>query len=357
MKNYKLNKKLQFLFPFLFIAGIVLLIKGFNDNEIVSLNYKEDNYITYKVFLKENNFFDSRYLPEGRTYIASLIDYIDINFHYDVSYDRKLTGECKYKYVALVRANKKNGGGYYWEKEYDLTKEQTVDIKNNVNVSIDDNVKVDYSTYNKILSQFKKEYSVDTDAELKVIMRITNNSKLEKISTPVEINSEMNLTIPLLEQSLEVSINKDVSNANSAITLKEKSNRPAYTIFKITGFILLIIPILGFINVTKINRKFKKKNLYELKLDNILNNYDSIIANTKNMPDIKGFNRIDISTFEELIDVYNEVRMPINYYQKENESIFIIINDSIVWIYTLKKNNSTKWVDNNEKKENNRKTE
>ena len=52
-----------------------------------------------------------------------------------------------------------------------------------------------------------------------------------------------------------------------------------------------------------------------------------------------------------MIDVYNEVRMPINYYQEDGNSIFIIINDSIIWIYTLKKDNSTKWVDDNEKKE------
>ena len=33
----------------------------------------------------------------------------------------------------------------------------------------------------------------------------------------------------------------------------------------------------------------------------------------------------------------------------KEKSIFIIINDSIVWIYTLKKDDSMKWVDNNEK--------
>ena len=129
---------------------------GFNDKKIVNLSYEENNKINYNVYLKNNPFFNTPYLGEGKTYIASLIDYLDIFYHYDISYNRKLTGTYKYKYVAIVRANKKDAAGYYWEKEYDLTEEKSVDIKNNVNVSIDDNVKVKYSTYNEILNEFKK---------------------------------------------------------------------------------------------------------------------------------------------------------------------------------------------------------
>ena len=33
MKNYNLNKKFQFFFPFLFIIGIVLIVMGFNDKK------------------------------------------------------------------------------------------------------------------------------------------------------------------------------------------------------------------------------------------------------------------------------------------------------------------------------------
>ena len=55
-----------------------------------------------------------------------------------------------------------------------------------------------------------------------------------------------------------------------------------------------------------------------------------------------------MSSFEELLDVYNEVRMPINFCQDEDKSTFIIINDSIVWIYVLRKD-TMKWVDSNEK--------
>ena len=357
MKNYKLNQIFRFLFPFFFISGIVLIILGFNDKETINLNYEEANEIHYNVYLKDNVFFDTPYLEEDRTYIANLIDYIDINFHYSAEYNRPLTGNVNYKYVAIIRANKKEGNGYYWEKKYDLTKSKKLDIKNNVNVSIDDNIKVNYNTYNEILGNFKKEYGISTDGELKIAMEIDNEATFAKIEEPVRINSEMSLSIPLLEQSLEVSINKDASSENNILSIKEKSDRPAYLIFKITGIILVIIGIIGLIDTIKNLKFFKRYNMYEITLDKITKNYDSIIATVNNLPDVEGLKIIEVSTFEELIDVYNEVRMPINYYQNEEktECIFIIINDGIAWVYSIRKSDFLKRVDNNEKEKADRK--
>ena len=354
MKNYKLNKMFQILFPFFFIIGIFLIVLGFNDKVEKSINYEEDNSINYNVYLKKNSFFDAPYLTENRTYIASLIDYFDVTFNYKVKYNKKLTGAYTYNFVALVRANKKDSEGYYWQKEYKLSDEKTVDVKNNVNININDSVKVNYSKYNEILNKFKKEYGVSTNGELKIIMRVNNESKFNEIDDPIKLHSEMSVSVPLLEQSLEVGVNKDTGSNKDVLTFKEKSNRPAYLIYKITGFILLIISILGFISVTKANKIFKKNNLYELELDKVLKNYDSIIATVTNKPDIDGLRIIKINKFEELLDVYNEVRMPINYYQDKanNESTFVIINESIAWMYVLDKNRFTKRVDNNEKKKN-----
>ena len=106
---------------------------------------------------------------------------------------------------------------------------------------------------------------------------------------------------------------------------------------KIIGTIFIIFSIAGFVVVTKAAKDFKMNNLYLLKLNKILKNYDGIIANAKSLPDIKGFKVVEISTFEELLDVYNEVRMPINCYQERNRTTFIIINDTTAWIYILRK--------------------
>ena len=350
MKDYKKNKIIQFLAPFLLIIGVILIITGLNDTKIFKLKYEEDNNVKYNVYLKKNEFFETPFLGENRTYIASLIDYISVNFEYNIKYNKQIEGITKYKYVALVRANKKDSEGYYWEKEYDLSEEKELKVEEENNISINDNVKVKYSTYNEILNRFKKEYGVNTDGELKIIMKINNNANFENVDRPVNIDSQLSLSLPLLEQSLEVTINKDDSSEKDILEIRNKSNSKIYPILKISGVVVVLSSVIVFILTTKKNIEYKKSHHYKVKLEKILKTYDSIIANTNNLPSMNGLKKINISTFEELLDVYNEVRMPINYFQNktESESTFFIINDDIVWVYKLKKSER---IDTDEKKE------
>ena len=339
MKTNRLNKFFQFLFPSFFIVGIFLLIMGFNDYDNIKLSYKEDKDVRYKVYLKPNNFFETPYLDENRTYISSLIDYIDFSFKYDINYSLPLNGEYKYKFVAIVMAKKQESNEYYWKKEYNLSDEKIGQIKDNVSFSIYDNITVSYDKYNNILNDFKKQYPVASDGTLKVVMRVTMDSKFREDVDPVSLSSDVGASIPLLSDTVDVSIDKDVVGISDVLELKEKSLRLAFLIFKITGFILIFVSVIGFIDTIKNNLIFKRINKYEIKLDKILKNYDSIIANVKSKPVISGMRTIEISEFSELLDVYNEVRMPINYYQDDihHVSTFIIINDSVAWIYKMKK--------------------
>ena len=336
MKKYKINKMLLIFFPFLFIVGLLLIYLGFQNKKTVQVNYVENNNITYNVYLKENTFFDTPYLTEGKTYIASLIDYIDIHYHYDIKYDMIFSGKTTYKLVAVVSANKVDSEGYYWQKEYDLSDEEEVKTTNNDRLIIDDTVKVKYSTYNDILDKFKREYNINTSGEIKVYMRINGSYKFSNLNKTVNNNSELNISVPLLQQALDVSINKDVKNDRDTVSFVETFKNPKYFILKILGLLIALYSVLGFLKATRIVRKIKDHNQYALELENILSKYDSIIANVKKLPSLTGFKIIEISTFEELLDVYNEVRMPINCYRTKSESKFVIINDETAWIFKLK---------------------
>lgn len=336
MKKYKINKMLQIFFPFLLIAGIFLIYLGFQNKKNVLINYDENSNITYNVYLKNNNFFDTPYLTEGRTYIASLIDYIDIHYHYDIKYDMNFSGKTTYKLVAVVSANKQDGEGYYWQKEYDLSEEKEAVTSNNSRLVIDDTVKVNYSKYNDILDKFKREYNISTSGELKVYMKINGAYKFSNVSKLVNNDSELNISIPLLEQSLEVSINKDTENSKDAVSFTEVDTSLKYLMLKLVGILIIMYSVLGFIKATRIVRKIKDHNGYALELENILTKYDAIIANVKKLPSLASFKVIEVSTFDELLDVYNEVRMPINCYRTKTESRFVIINDDTAWIYKLR---------------------
>lgn len=338
MKEYKEKKLFQILFVFLTLFGAFLIYMGFNNIKNIVFNYKEDSKINYKVYLKPNQFFNTPYLEENKTYIASLIDYIDVNFDYTANYSSSLSGDVKYKYTILLNANKTTGDGYYWQKEYDLTELKSIKLEDSNQLNIHDNFKIEYAKYNNLLNKFKKEYNLTTDGELKVLLNIYNDSVIGEANKPIELKSDASLSIPLLERALEISINKDTANNNKTLTIKQEDDSVRFSIYKILGGILIISSIIGFIKVTKDRIEFKNQNEYELKLRRILDSYDSIIATVNTIPSFDESKRISLSTFNELLDVYNEVRMPINYYQntKDLKSTFFIINDDVVWIYVLK---------------------
>lgn len=313
---------------------------GLTAKNFINIKYAENNSIHYKVYLKDNNFFETEYLGENRTYIASLIDYIDIDYKYFITFDKVLSGKYNYYIKGVVSANKQNGeDGYYWKKEYQLTKPQEIKIKNTNSFQIKENIQIDYDKYNNILDSFKKEYSMQTDGQLTISLVVESTTNNSLFDEDINVNSDLKLSIPLLQQTVEASIEKDATSKSQTLSFRDDSKESFYTYCKITGIIIIVFAVLLLIGAILYSIKKSKKNLYQTKLNKILHNHDSIIANINTLPDTKELNIIEISSFEELIDVYNEVRMPINYYQDDEnyESTFIIINDGIAWIYILSK--------------------
>ena len=105
-----MNKKLHLsivgylLITFLFLlTSLFLLTRKNSSYEQININYEEaSNPIDYKVYLKDNNFFESKYLGKGATYISSLIDYVAVDYNYKISFNELLTGNYKYKIKATL---------------------------------------------------------------------------------------------------------------------------------------------------------------------------------------------------------------------------------------------------------------
>ena len=66
------------------------------------VTYKEDSDIDYKVYLKQNDFFEENYLDDNNRYIASLIDYINATFKYNILMEDK---DVDFKYNYRIESN------------------------------------------------------------------------------------------------------------------------------------------------------------------------------------------------------------------------------------------------------------
>ena len=143
----------------LVILGIIFFVIGHKKCNQVKYSYRENNSVDYKVYLKENNYFDAPYLEKNKTYITSLIDYIDSTYNYKINFDKEVSGELHYKVVAKIEANKTNSEtGNYWTKEFEITELKTDQLKKVKSHTIIVNQKIDYNKYNELLNNFVYEY-------------------------------------------------------------------------------------------------------------------------------------------------------------------------------------------------------
>lgn len=322
-----------------FLLTFFFLNKGINNYEKKEIDYEEIDNIDYKVYLKENNFFENDYLPKDQIYITTLIDYIDIDFKHNIKYNELINGNYKYQIKGIISATQTNNeNNNYWQKEYILTKEKSINYENKQNYTIEENIKIDYDYYNDILLDFKKTYNLSMDATLKIILYVENTIDSKNIKNGIKKDSILALTIPLTKATIEVPIKIDTTSAKSKISngiiYDNEIISTSYKILSISSFIVSAISFI-YIGLYYVKHKEKQSKIKK-ELKKILKTYDSIIVNAKGKIDITNLNLIEVSEFNELIDAYNELRQPIIYARQNEKAMFVLINNETALHYTIK---------------------
>src|SRR5574344_2275478 len=100
MKNtqYKLKSYVKYtLYIFfslcLFFITVYSFYRTYTSKIVEKITYSVIDNIDYKVYLKDNNFFETPYLEKDSTYISSLIKYIDVVFEYETDYSKPISGK------------------------------------------------------------------------------------------------------------------------------------------------------------------------------------------------------------------------------------------------------------------------
>lgn len=342
-KSKKIKAANDFYIKIICILLIVALLCGFIYTIIMSfsitnkdvINYKETGNVDYKIYLKDNSFYDAPYLEQGMAYIASLIDNININYTYKIDVDRESNLDIKYKLIAKLIIASQTNSKVFLEKEYDLAKEVIDEMVDKKQYFINKNVEIDYAYYNNLANSFKSNYAVNTNSYLEVYLDI---SEVNKENNSYEINSgnKLVLTIPLSQQ--EVNIKLDNSNINS---LKQITNESKIVIKSEKHFVLGLILLLSiFAVIAFFMSKFSIKNKisrYDKYVNRLLRGYDRIIVNITTLPNLDDYNVINVQNFQELIDVRDNTKEPINYYvvTEHSKCVFFVLNQSNLYLYAI----------------------
>ena len=327
-----------------FIISLWIIFDCFKktpDQEKMVVNYTTNSNVDYKVYLKPNKFYDARYLDKGKKYIANIIDYVDLNLLYGFNLTKQ--GNTTYTYNILAQISSEyelNGAtAELWSKKYELVSSKTLTKTSATGFSINEKLKIDYEKYNQLANNYKEEYGISSDTKLSIIVNINSNTRLDGYADTIRETKAIKLSMPLDKAVTDVTVT-GAEPANKTITETIKGERHINYILLIGALIAATASgVFGGISFYKL---FKITNVsqYIVQQKRILKSYGDVIAEVTTKPDLYGLKIIEVKEFDDLINIEEELRVPILFYElpDKDESWFVITTSTQAYRYILKSN-------------------
>lgn len=329
-------------------AFFVMYLQG-NKKQYVS--YDESSKIDYKVYLKENSFFENNYLESNKQYIASLIDHINANFKYELSLEEKNV-EYKYTYriEAVLDVKEDDTNKSLYNKTYELLS-PTEKKSNRKEVVVNENVSIDYNYYNDLIYKFVTTYGLSNiESVLTVNMYVSIIGYCEEFEDNQSQESVMSLSIPLTTKTVAIDLSDNlINNENLVIQCKTSTGvRYLYLVVAIL-FIISDICLIAFTIKYEIDTR-TAETIYEKEMKKILNNYGSYIQTLGNGFDFEGYQLLKVKSFTDMLEIRDTIRQPILL--KENSrktgAYFVIPSSTkILYVYRLKVSDIKKQIKDN----------
>lgn len=311
--------------------------KTANDKVVASLDYQERGSVNYKVYYKENSFYTEPYIVADKTYIAQYINNIDVDFTYLVNYTDKLAGTYDYYVKArLVAYTPGDESNDLWTKDYKMSDVETIEFKDTNSYNITKNIKIDYQNFKEEYEKYRASSMVSSSAKLIVELVVNNHGKYKTLDE-IDFQANSKIEIPLSDSTFQILKNSTAIGETKTIEKKEKNEKRTYIlIVKIILWLMVVITAGSLVSLYRSDTK--KLSLYEKTLKKILTTYDSIIVNVEKLPTLSNLSVVDVTSFEELVDAQNEVRLPINFKEdtKKKSAKFVLVRNNLAWVYTLK---------------------
>ncbi len=299
--------------------------------------YAEDGKADTKVYLADNSFYDEEYLDSGHAYVAALIKTIETEFKYGLAMDASKV-DYKYSYTvdATVSVIDRDSKAPLYDPNFVLKEVKDATSSEN-ELYITEEVNIDYAQYNKIADDFVNEYGVtDATANLVVRMNVQVLGKSETLAEDKNNSYSMEVTIPLLRQTLKITTQSSVPAGEQKILACDTA---AKTVLLVLWIIFLCLSVLAgaFLALFVILTRDKHID-YARRVQKLLSNYKSYIQRIRNPFDFEGYKVLNVMTFEELLEIGDKLQNPVLMYENEDKTrsdFFIATCSGIIYLYTV----------------------
>lgn len=345
---YKRNRKRWTLIQIIAIVLVAVISLGSfliydSMNRTYYIEYTENSNIDYKVQYRENEFFEEEWIGKNQEYIASLINSVLADFHYDLNMDTAGVGfEYKYKIDAtLMIADKDSGKAYRTITENLLPLKFSSATKAN-RIVIDESVAIDYNKFNNIATEFTTTYALkNSSSTLLVTLDVEVLSSSEKFQQNNENKFSTTLNIPLVEETFGMEINTSVPQSESKVLAY--SGAESQDIFRIASIasailtLLLILVLIVFLQLTR-----NEDITYAAKVRRLVKSYGSYIQRMSGDFCDDGYQTVMIKSFTEMLGIRDTIQSPILMSENRDETMtrFLIpTNTKLLYIFEIKVDN------------------
>ncbi len=320
------------------LFAIYLIYYSFNSNKTNNYKFKYDisNNADYRIYLNDNSINDKEYIEMNQPAIASDIDYIDIRYNYNFKGSRDSKVNYLYNIVGTLFIEYENAN--YGKQVIDTIDYVLVNDKKGVfektsGFGLSDSVKINYDQYAQIVKKYIMEKGINVTAYLQLKMNVKIDGNLE--GEDYTYDDAIKLNIPLSEKVIMIS--SDYKENDSKV-IDETVNNDINILPFVIGSVTLTTSLILLIYLCKNVIFISTKSRYRKQIDKIFKEYSEILVEVSSSVEYEDYTFVDIKEFEDMIDLEEEYKSPILYYEKVEgyESWFVVIKDNFMYRYILK---------------------
>ncbi len=330
----------------LIVAFIPFTIISRNDARDVEVSYTETGSVDYKVYLKENNFYEEEFLGKDKEYIATLIDNIVVDFDYNYALNKQSVADSgvdlsaqmywvTYEIYGELLITKKSTGNTIYAPSYTFVEEYTKHFSIESKASIENSVIIDYAEYNSRAKEFIKAYNLENQG-VESFLKLYMSAKVGGVGEQVTSHAET-LSIPLTEETIDITFTSSVpTNGNKIMVCVGGDGQPyGYLALLSVGVGIIVLLIMGIYAVLTRNYDIE----YDIKVKRLVSQYKSYVQKIINEFCTNGYQVLKVSTFKEMLDIRDTTQLPILMHENQDRTMtkFLIPTESnLLYVYEIK---------------------
>ena len=341
----KVDKTTKSGFDILFVFIVLIFIFALSQSIILlmlsltvkqdAIHYKENGSVDYKVYLNHNDFYETDYLEKNMVYVSSLINTVSTSFKYNFDVDTNSNIDYSYEIVGEIIIYDSLKENVFFRKEYVLSEKTDQRLEGIKKFSINKVVNVDYGYYNSLANTFRKSYGVNSRSDFIVKLKLNyKNDGYMKFSE----DRVMSLTVPLSENEVTiVTDNSQVANKTNMVLGKKHIVIDSSRKLVASGLMSLISIFLFFYIIRFLFEFRGSMSKYDIFIKKILKEYDRLIVNTTTAPSLLKTKVIKVNSFQELLDVRDNLSIPIMYYVEEEHKkcTFYLNHNNEIFVFKV----------------------